>query len=400
MNQSETLFDFFNDHLSGKESRKLKQRTQRAALTIAPVYGNHVGTSQIDRWELIDKLPNQPARKVLMNTEDECRSIHTHLLAQLARAKGAPEMDKEAELVVDNVLPPDFGMLTCPVSGQEIRFEDIRKSLHQTSDLGSSEIPIGYIEHPQEGGKFEVGNVVWIKPPLFLFSLREYFESAGDAEEKLVEKVQRKSHRTDRRQTGDYKTNRELRWEAHPDEPQAATRDQCWEIEAKLLCQTFTFENAPDVPDYLSKLVQDIMNVSNLDGTFHCPISGQSIEYSEFMQEVTESDQGRSAYQVGHMSPIAMPEGQHNANNISWITELGNGVQADNSLAQTTRNIFDMAQYHLNRLGIEWDDAIRWEPDGSGSQRDKSGNASQLRRGTLNSIYIQVEPDKTELSDY
>lgn len=403
MNQTEILYDFFSHHLSGKESRKLKQRTKRAALTIAPVYGDHTGTSQIDRWELMDKLPGQPPREVLTNNEDECRDVLTHLLAQLTHAKGVPPLGDEVKKVATDVLGSDFGTLTCPVSGKEIHFEDIQKSLHQTSDLGSSEIPIGYVEHPQGGGKFEVGNVVWLKPPLFLFSLREHFESAGDAEAKLIEKVQRKSHRTDRRQTGDYKTNRELRWEAHPDEPQAATRDQCWEVEANLLCQTFTFEGAPDVPEHLVEGVRDTLNVTDVDEIFRCPISGQSIIYSDFMEEVTDSDQGRSSYQVGHMTPIALPHGYHTVGNISWITELGNGVQADNSLEETAKNIFEMAEYHLERLGISWSEAIDWEsPEVSHSLADPEEGTDSLPRNNLDSIYVQPKEGtkSATISDY
>lgn len=356
------LDNWLDTALTGREYNKLRQRTERACLKIAPFYGDNTGTKQIQRWELNDKLTDQADRDALQNTEEKCREIRERLLAQIPLMEGVPDMVADVEEEINEVLN-DPSPPICPRTGELIKLDDLRKALRETTVCGSDEIPIGFDTHLQEGGRFEPGNVVWLKPPTFLYDLREYYEERGDGSQKLLKKTQRKSHKTDRRLTGDFKTNREHRWEAHPQDPQAATRYECWRIEAKLLAQVFEFEESPIVPDELREDVEDALGEHSLDELFHCPISGQTIHYKEFMSEVQESDHGRSSYQIGHLDPIAVASGRHEEENVSWISERGNRVQGEDSLKRTVRVIFDMAEFHMGRLDLSWEEAKEWEPD-------------------------------------
>ena len=90
--------------------------------------------------------------------------------------------------------------------------------------------------------------------------------------------------------------------------------------------------------------------------SFRCPISGKEIMYDEFFERIENPVHGRSGYQVGHMDPIA-GTGKHVSENTSWITDLGNRVQGEASLEDITNEIFYMAKFHKDRLGISWEEA-------------------------------------------
>jgi len=357
------LDEWFDTVLSGKEKNKLRQRTERACLKIAPVFGDNAGAKQIYRWELEEKLVEQADRDKLANTEENCRALREHLLAQVPLMEGAPDMTPEVKSEVQDTLD-DLSTPVCPKTGQKVKFEHLKRALRETSVCGSDEIPIGFDTPPHDGGEFKVGNIVWLSPPISLFDLREYFDDLGDGGQKLLEKTQRKSHKTDRRLTGLYQTNREHRWEAHPQDPQAATRYECWQIEGKLLSQVFQFQGAPEAPDRLRDYVKQTLDIDSFEEVFHCPISGQIMYYDEFMREVLEADHGRSGYQIGHLDPLAVQEGHHEKENVSWISERGNRIQGEDSLKDTVEIIFNMAEFHMDRLDLEdWEDAKNWQPD-------------------------------------
>jgi hypothetical protein len=60
----------------------------------------------------------------------------------------------------------------------------------------------------------------------------------GQLFDEIFKKVRVKSYLTDRAQTGGYQTNREKRWEAHPQSPQFALRRDCYAAELELIDQS------------------------------------------------------------------------------------------------------------------------------------------------------------------
>jgi hypothetical protein len=352
---------------------KLKQRTKRASLIVAPhfeegteKYEAPEETKQVARWELNDVLQDQAPRDALTTSEDECRQIREKLLAQVPLMDGAPERDPDTDACIEQILSDIPDTIVCPKSGQPVAFADVETSMGQTSDLGSDEVPIGFKKTPLEGGSFTLENVSWLQPPTHLYNLRNFF-GAEDGGDKLLAKAQRKTYGTDRRQTGRFKTNRENRWEAHPQDPQAASRWECWKVEEKLLAQLFSFADAPEIPSHLEDPVTAIIGTDSLsDSTFHCPITGNIIYYPEFVDVVRDADHGRSEYHVGHLDPLAMDGATHERENITWITERGNRVQGDDSLQHTVEIIFSMAKYHMERLDLDWEEAKEWTAESEG----------------------------------
>lgn len=149
----------------------------------------------------------------------------------------------------------------------------------------------------------------------------------------LVDKIKTKTYLTDRALTGDYKTNREKRWEAHPNSVQYALRRNCMKIETKLLLQIAMFEGCD--PSLVHNLQIDGLLSKQFDYC-KCPITGDNIQYAEFAADVLHPTHGKSKFQVGHLNPLKALDADgangHTADNISWISENGNRIQGSLSL--------------------------------------------------------------------
>lgn len=151
----------------------------------------------------------------------------------------------------------------------------------------------------------------------------------------LADKIKVKTYLTDRALTGGYKTNREKRWETHPNSVQYALRRDCMKIETKLLLQIATFNGCN------MNFVRNLQNAGLLPNPFEyckCPITGDVICYDMFVDDVLHPTHGKSKFQVGHLNPLkAFDIGEvsgHTADNISWISENGNRIQGSLSLEE------------------------------------------------------------------
>ena len=149
----------------------------------------------------------------------------------------------------------------------------------------------------------------------------------------LANKIKVKTYLTDRALTGDYKTNREKRWETHPNSVQYALRRSCMKIETKLLLQIATFEGCD------TRLVHNLQHDGLLSDPFEyckCPITGDNIQYNEFADDALHPTHGKSKFQVGHLNPLKASDTDgvngHTADNISWISENGNRIQGSLSI--------------------------------------------------------------------
>lgn len=149
-------------------------------------------------------------------------------------------------------------------------------------------------------------------------------------------KIRVKTYLTDRALTGAHKTNREKRWEAHPDSVQFALRTSCMQIERVLVNQLCHFEAFPaDV----RPLLQDAELLFDMPTPARCPVTLLPMSLTEFAEAAADPEHGRSPFQVGHLDPLKL-EGNtwtngHRPENISWISEHGNRIQGSLSLAET-----------------------------------------------------------------
>ncbi|MBQ6106411.1 MAG: hypothetical protein IJL03_10785 [Lachnospiraceae bacterium] len=144
----------------------------------------------------------------------------------------------------------------------------------------------------------------------------------------ISKKIKVKAYQTDRAQTGNHQTNREKRWESHPENFQFAFRRDCNDVEASLILQVCMFEG---VDHDLVSMLQKNGLLSDPYNKYKCPITGDVLNYSEFENEILHPDHGRSSFQVGHLEPLKATGG-HEASNIGWISDDGNRIQGSLSM--------------------------------------------------------------------
>ncbi|MEM3442253.1 MAG: hypothetical protein QXM86_00120 [Candidatus Bathyarchaeia archaeon] len=206
------------------------------------------------------------------------------------------------------------------------------------------ELPLDYINRSDEGEKIHLRqNIKWFFDDKILnalklmsFVLDKKTNPENELFKKILkDKIQVKTYLTDRALTGINKTNREKRWETHPNSVQFALRRDCIEIERTLILQLCMFKNAPEI------LVKNLKNAKLLPQTFEfyrCPITGDIFSFDEFKTTIINPEHGKSNFQVGHLNPLKAtnndPTFGHNAKNISWLSADGNRIQGHLTLQE------------------------------------------------------------------
>lgn len=222
------------------------------------------------------------------------------------------------------------------------------------------EAPLDYAQRlTQQGRLHQQGNLVWLYDELVLrtLKLRKYLTDADTSTDLqffrtvLSDKIKVKTYLTDRVLTGNHKTNREKRWETHPNSVHFAERRVCMAIEYALVTQICAFEGFPQTS--LTQLQQANILPQNLP-TALCPITGDALSYETFRSELLNPTHGKSDFQVGHLNPLKLgADGDaagHTADNISWISADGNRIQGSLSLDDVRKLIQHISQ-NYNRHG-------------------------------------------------
>jgi len=227
-----------------------------------------------------------------------------------------------------------------------LQHEELRKIIAMLPAWGMSphETPIDY-EDKTGNSIHRPDNVVVLRASEYvrLLDMRRLLLSKETNPSKkvfdaIMDKVRVKSYLTDRALTGDFKTNREKRWEAHPGSPQFAVRRDCLMVELTLLDQLVGFRGFPDA---LIKVLVAQGVLSKHPPLSRCPVTLDPMDFDLLAESVANPKHGKSSYQVGHLNPLKAgdsPEFRHAAANISWISEDGNRIQGHLPL-QATRDL-------------------------------------------------------------
>jgi len=220
------------------------------------------------------------------------------------------------------------------------------------------EAPLDYERRLSPAGRLhQRGNLTWFHDDLILrtLKLRKYvMEPVTSPDHRffrrvLTDKIEVKTYRTDRVLTGDHKTNREKRWETHPNSVHFAERRTCMAIEYALVTKICAFEGFPS--ESIQQLQQENILPAQLQ-TALCPITGDALSYEAFRDELLNPTHGKSYFQVGHLNPLKLENTNadaagHTADNISWITADGNRIQGSLSLHDVRALIQRIAEnYH------------------------------------------------------
>lgn len=219
------------------------------------------------------------------------------------------------------------------------------------------EVPIDYKNRITDGKIHTVANVDWyfgdsvkkvakLRDLLLDPSTNPHYELFA----RVYNKIQVKSYLTDRVLTGLHKTNREKRWETHPESVHFALRKTCQEVEYMLVKQIFSFDK---VPVDLLKIFKAVETNEKLDTPFRCPITMKPMSFPQFETELLSPVHGKSSFQVGHLNPLKSINGDetfgHTAKNISWISSDGNRIQGSLSLKET-RSLIERISENYKRF--------------------------------------------------
>lgn len=214
------------------------------------------------------------------------------------------------------------------------------------------ELNIDYIVRMKDGSIHNVENVsfIWGNQIKEVYLLRQYLLNPNNHNhinffQETYNKIAVKSFLTDRVLTGLHKTNREKRWECHPNSVHFALRKDCLEIEAKLIKQICHFAG---FPDELRELLAKNEIIIFLNEITKCPITLEFLSFDKFKTEVLNPVMGKSSFQVGHLHPLkSVEENQysgHTADNISWISLVGNRIQGELSIEETRELILKIIE--------------------------------------------------------
>lgn len=328
-----TSYAALQRQLPPEKLQEVVLRLARQVFYIEPVNREVTTTRYCERWhngaDFFSFGPQDPR----WASFGECKRIFLKLVDDLAVALN----DEGRKRVLQSFLDHSLVAYELPLDYERDTVDEDFPSLHLAgnlswvwSDLSASTIKFRSILEEMDQAfqytKAEDGRMVQVTEPL-----------SKIMKEILRNKIEVKTYRTDRAQTGDYQSNREKRWEAHPEGVQFASRKAAWGVEYKLLLQLVHFDGFPvDVRHYL---VEKQIIPPNLPPT-RCPITYDRLNFEAFVSEVRSPVWGRSDYQVGHLNPLKAvgredPSAGHTASNIAWISQDGNRIQGSLSLAET-----------------------------------------------------------------
>jgi len=147
----------------------------------------------------------------------------------------------------------------------------------------------------------------------------------------LLTNISTRALRSGRRQTGEFKSNRDPRWKLKPQDPQYGTEIDCKLIELRLIAMALQFDNAPVVDDDIRKLLEErYLGESIAPGLYRDSLLLERMSFKLLLEESEKSTQGKSNFHIGHEDPTLTPK--HVPQNISWRSHRSNLIQGDMTL--------------------------------------------------------------------
>lgn len=294
-----------NNLFTQAEVETVHRRMTRAVFFIELVKDDVTSTKYDVRWAS-RFIANDPRKASF----DECCLIYEAICSDFLRRLPKPEFQAELRLVVTWGLSPHEFPIDYSSKGH---------------------VPIHSVKNIKLLYEENYLRLLKIRQALLDSKMNPDFQLFAN----VLDKVRVKSYLTDRALTGDFKTNREKRWEAHPQSPQFAFRRDCLAIELELIDHLVRFNN---FPSGTIRYLQSVDLLGGLTKVARCPVTLDPLDFEVLAQEVTDPTHGKSAYQVGHMNPLKAGDSEefrHTRANISWITEDGNRIQGYLTLKET-----------------------------------------------------------------
>ena len=150
---------------------------------------------------------------------------------------------------------------------------------------------------------------------------------------KLISGIETRALRSGRRQTGQFKSNRDSRWTLKPNDPQYGTELDCKIILLRLLGMLLQFDDAPEIDDATRKILEEkYLGSSIVPGIYRDSLLLERLSFPGFLAETLTPVHGSSNFHIGHQDPTVAAK--HLPGNIAWRTHRSNLIQGNLTLRQ------------------------------------------------------------------
>jgi len=163
---------------------------------------------------------------------------------------------------------------------------------------------------------------------------------AAGVPSKLLNAVATRALRSGRRQTGEFRSNRESRWKLRREDPQYGSESDCKKILLRLYGTLLEFDAAPSVDDETRTTLEKHLGRPLAPGSFRDELLLERLSYPEVVAEVLQPRPGVSALHIGHRDPTLTP--RHVPDNVEWRTDRSNLIQGNLTLPQARTKLVEL----------------------------------------------------------
>jgi hypothetical protein len=156
----------------------------------------------------------------------------------------------------------------------------------------------------------------------------------------LVGNIATRALRSGRRQTGEFRSNRNSRWTLKPNDPQYGTEEDCKVILLRLYAMLLEFEGAPQVPEDIRMTLQGRLGRPLVPNSFRDELTLEKLSYEKVAAEALDPRPGISGMHIGHRDPTLRP--MHIPDNIEWRTERSNLIQGNLTLREARTKLVEL----------------------------------------------------------
>jgi hypothetical protein len=174
-------------------------------------------------------------------------------------------------------------------------------------------------------------------------AVRKGLREAG-VPEKLINAVATRALKSGRRQTGEFRSNRQSRWTLKKLDPQYGTESDCKKILLRLYATLLEYEGAPTVNPETQDILQKTLGRKLAPNSLRDELTLEKLSYPVVVAEALDPTPGVSAVHIGHRDPTLKP--RHVPENVEWRTERSNLIQGNLTLrGARTRLVELVARY-------------------------------------------------------
>lgn len=171
----------------------------------------------------------------------------------------------------------------------------------------------------------------------------------------LIRAVETRALRSGRRMTGQFRSNRQSRWNLDPQDPQYGSEQDCKAVLVRLLLQVLEFDGAPPVTQEVSDIALKYLGRGLAPGSYCDPLTRERLSYPAIVAEATDPRHGISGFHIGHENPQAQPK--HVPENVNWRSARSNLLQGDLTIREARTKFVELIARYFD-LG-----EVRIEPD-------------------------------------